>query len=61
MLNIFVKSVKPELGFRTITDITYSLNSLIENLNENNFIKLSCRDEVLDYIINLLEREKTYE
>ncbi len=61
MLDIFIKSIKPELGFITISNITHAMNDLIQHLNENNFIDDACRNQIIDYIIFMIEAQKKHE
>ena len=61
MLDIFIKSIKPELSFQLIEKISFSLDELIENLNENNFIDRTSRDHFIDYLSYLIKRQKFHE
>lgn len=58
MLDVFVKSLKPECGFKSIHEIVYSLDQLIDNLNRDKFRDSKGRDKTIDYILHMLEREK---
>jgi len=58
MLDVFVKSIKPEIGFKSIHEIVYSLDLLINNMGKDKFVDSKARDKALDYIIFMLEREK---
>ncbi len=61
MLDVFVKNIKPEKGFKVISDITFSMNALIENLNENNFNDLESRNHMIDYVSYMIKRQKHHE
>lgn len=58
MLDVFVKTLKPEAGFKSIHEIVYSLDLLIDNMRKDKFIDSKGRDKALDYIIYMIEREK---
>lgn len=58
MIDVFCKSLKPEHGFKSIHEIVYSLDLLIDGMRKDKFIDSKGRDKALDYIIFMLEREK---